>query len=159
MGRRTLVVVFTTLALLGVGLVPVSAAPDNKNTGGIENVQCDAPLGTIDITFIEHNSSATAFAPDGQPLVIKRFAGEGTVTISIEGGPTMSFPDAFEDVSPGKGFADRLVECTGTFSFTESFTIKKKDAGFLMVGDEFIGATATVTGTINFTAMVIVPGT
>lgn len=157
MSRRTVVVLFVALAL-GVAMLPAFAAPDNKNTGGIENVQCDAPLGTIDITFIEHNSSVTAFAPDGHPLVVKHFAGEGFVTIAIEGGPQFTFPDAFEEVVPGGGFEEDLVECTGTLTFTETFTLKKRDVGFLELGDEFIGATATVTGSLDFTAKVIIPG-
>jgi hypothetical protein len=158
MSRRTVISLLVTVALLGVGAFPALAAPDNKNTGGIEDVECASPLGTIDITFVEHNSSVTAFGPDGQPLVIKHFAGMGTITITVEDGPTLSFPDAFEEVVPGEGFQDRLVECTGTFTFEETFTIRKREAGFLMLGNEFIGSTATVTGVIDFTAMVIVPG-
>lgn len=158
MSRRAVLALLVTVALLGVGAFPALAAPDNKNTGGIEDVECADPIGTIDITFIEHNNSVTAFGPDGQPLVVKTFAGNGTVTIAVEDGPTFSFPEAFEEAVPGEGFQDQLVECTGTFTFEETFTIKKRDASFLMLGDEFIGATATVTGVIDFTAMVIVPG-
>ncbi len=158
MGRRTSITLFVALALLGVGILPAAGAPDNKNTGGVANVECDAPLGTIDITFIEHNSSVTAFGPDGRPLVIKHFAGEGTITIEVEDGPTFTFPDEFEDVVPGQGFVGRLVECTGTFTFEETFTIKKRDAAFLELGDEYIGSTATVSGEIDFTAQVIVQG-
>lgn len=155
--RRFVGVSLSALLVL-VMAVPALAAPDNKNTTEVE-LACDQPLGEVTVTIIERSRSVTAFTEDGQVLVIKRGLFDGFITIEVEGGPTIGFPDSFELASAkGGGFADQLVDCTGVFAFEDTFDLKRRDLAFLGLGDDFLGATTTVSGTFDFELEVIVPG-
>ena len=156
--RRFVGVSLSALLVL-VMAVPAVAAPDNQNTAEVQ-VSCDQPVGEVTVTIIDRSSSVTAFTEDGQVLVIKHGLFEGLITIEVEGGPTIGpFPESFELASAkGGGFADQLVDCTGVFAFEETFDLKRRDLAFLGLGDEFLGATTTVSGTFDFELEVIIPG-
>lgn len=141
------------LALAGVA----SAAPksDNRNVD-IVPVQCEG-LGSFDVITMEH--SATAFRPDGSVLVAKRFAGDSTVTVTtFDGAEFGPFLESFEEGANGKGFQDRLIECTFTEAFTDEFTLDAGTAEFFEIPEEYIGTDITLEGTFNGTAFVIDPG-
>jgi len=142
-----------------VFVATAAAAPDNKNTQSFD-VSCDAPVGDIAVTQIARGQGdRVVFTEDGQVLVAKRISGINSATVSVEGGPTMSFPpESFEEGSQGNGFEGRLVSCDFTIEFQDTFTLKKRDLAFLELGNEFLGATATFTGSTSGTAEVIVPG-
>jgi hypothetical protein len=92
-------------------------------------------------------------------LLAKQIIGVTTGTIGIEGGPTIQLPaEPFEEGAKGAGFEGRLVTCTFTQDFQDTFRLTKKDVAFLELGPSFIGATATVTGTTTGTAEVVAPG-
>jgi hypothetical protein len=154
---RKFVVAGIMAMLLSVGLAATAvAAPDNKNTFSFE-VSCDPPLE--DVTIVSGNGNGAVFAEDGQVLLAKRVSGVSNFTISVEGGPTITPPpEAFEEGARGGGFEERLVTCEFTQEFVDTFTLKKKDLAFLELGDEFLGATATITGTTTGTAEVVAPG-
>jgi hypothetical protein len=140
-----------------VFVVSVAAAPDNKNTQSFD-VSCDEPIGDITVSQNSDNSP-TVFSEDGQVFVAKRITGTNNATITVEGGPTISLPpETFEEGSQGQGFEARLVSCEFTIEFEDTFTLKKRDVAFLGLGPEFIGATATFSGSTTGTAEVIVPG-
>jgi hypothetical protein len=133
-----------------------AAAPDNKKTFTFD-VSCDPPLQ--DVTTVSGNGIGAVFTEDGQVLLAKRISGVTNATISVEGGPTIPLPpEPFEAGAKGTGFEDRLVTCDFTQEFVDTFTLKKKDVAFLELGPEFIGRTATVTGTTTGTAEVVAPG-
>jgi hypothetical protein len=154
---KKLIVAGVLAAALGAGFAAsAAAAPDNKNTFTFD-VSCDAPLQ--DVTTVSGNGSGAVFTEDGQVLLAKRISGTSTATISVEGGPTIPLPpDSFEAGARGGGFEGRLVTCEFTQEFQDTFTLGKKDLAFLELGPEFLGATATVTGTTTGTAEVVAPG-
>jgi hypothetical protein len=141
-----------------VSIVPAAAAPDNKNTTSFE-VNCDEPIG--DVTVSENGQGqgdTVVFTQDGQVLVAKGIVGTSDATLAIESGPTIPLgEESFEDGIPGSGFEDRLVSCDVTIEFEDTFRLSKKFAEFLEL-PEFAGALATVTGTLDGMAEVIVPG-
>jgi hypothetical protein len=143
--------------VLSLGLAATAvAAPDNKNTFSFE-VSCDPPLE--DVTTVSGNGSGAVFTDGAQVLLAKSVSGVSNATISIEGGPTIPLPaESFEEGAKGKGFEERLVTCEFSQEFVDTFTLKKKDLAFLELGDEFLGATATITGTTTGTAEVVAPG-
>lgn len=157
--RSRKLTVLTALVAVFALAVPAVAAPDNKNTAEVE-VSCDQPLGELTVTIIDRSSSVTAFTEDGQVLVIKHGLFEGLITIEVEGGPTIGpFPESFELASAkGGGFANQLVDCTGVYTFEDTFDLTRRDLAFFGLGDEFLGATTTVSGTFDFELGVIVPG-
>jgi hypothetical protein len=144
------------LATSAIGVIPAAAAPDNKNTITFD-VSCDPPLE--DVTTVSGNGSGAVFTEDGQVLLAKRISGVTNLTISVNGGPTITPPpEPFEAGAHGTGFEERLVTCEFSQEFTDTFTLKKKDVAFFELGNEFIGATATVTGITTGTAEVVAPG-
>jgi hypothetical protein len=154
---RKFVVAGMMAMVLSLGLAATAvAAPDNKNTFSFE-VSCDPPLE--DVTTVSGNGGGAVFTEDGQVLLAKSVSGVSNATISIEGGPTIPLPtESFEEGARGGGFEERLVTCEFTQDFVDTFTLSKKDVGFLELGDEFIGATATITGTTTGIAEVVAPG-
>jgi hypothetical protein len=154
--RVMLIAGVMALGIGAFGAIPAVAAPDNKNTFSFD-VSCDPPLDNV--TSVSATGGGAVFTEDGQVLLAKRISGVTEVTISVEGGPTIVLPpEAFEEGAKGKGFEGRLVSCDFTQEFVDTFTLKQKDVAFLELGDEFIGATATVTGTTTGTAEVTAPG-
>jgi hypothetical protein len=154
--RVMLVAGVLALAVGAFAAMPAAATPDNKNTFSFD-VSCDPPLQ--DVTTVSGNGSGAVFTEDGQVLLAKRISGVTEVTISVEGGPTIPLPpEPFEAGAKGKGFEGRLTTCTFTQEFVDTFTLKKKDLAFLELGQEFLGATATITGTTTGTADVMAPG-
>jgi hypothetical protein len=133
---------------------PAEAAPDNKKTTSFP-VSCDEPIGDVTASS---NGGGAVFTEDGQVLLAKRLSGTTAITISVEGGPTVSFDEPFEAGAKGSGFEGRLVDCTFTQQFEDQFTLSKKDVADFGLGNQFIGATATVTGTTTGTAQVVAPG-
>jgi hypothetical protein len=154
---RMFIVAGVLAVAVGVSFAATAAAaPDNKNTFSFD-VSCDPPLD--DVTSVSANGGGAVFTEDGQVLLAKRISGVSNATISIEGGPTIPLPpEPFEAGARGKGFEGRLVTCDFTQEFVDTFTLKKRDVTFLELGPEFIGATATVTGTTTGTAEVTAPG-
>ncbi len=147
------------VALFGATALPAAAAPDNKNTESFP-VNCEG-LGALTVTEVVRggeNSGGVVFGPDGQVFVGKHFSGTFTGTVEIQGGPTITFTDSFDEGVPGKGFQDRLITCEFTQTFTETFTLTAEDVAFLEIDESFIGATATFTGTASGTADVLVVG-
>jgi hypothetical protein len=157
---QKLIVAGIMAAILRVSFAATTvAAPDNGNTQSFD-VSCDAPIGDITVTQIGRGQGdRVVFTEDGQVLVAKRVSGINSATISVEGGPTIPLPpEPFEEGSQGTGFEGRLVSCDFTIEFQDTFTLKKRDLAFLELGTEFLGATATVTGTTTGTAEVVAPG-
>ncbi|HVR33020.1 MAG TPA: hypothetical protein VMS74_09985 [Acidimicrobiia bacterium] len=156
--RRLMGVVVVALVVLGMA-VPAGAAPSNSNTVEVD-LSCDEPVGEVTVTIIDGSSGVTAFTASGQVLVIKDAHFEGTITIAVEGGPTVGpLPESFELGSArGGGFADSLVHCTGVYTFEDTFELKRRDLGFLGLGAEFLGASTTVTGSFDFEMNVLAPG-
>jgi hypothetical protein len=143
------------LAAGAFGMLPAQAAPDNKNTTTFE-ASCDEPIGDVIVSTV---GNGAVFTEDGQVLLAKRISGISNATLSVEAGPTIPLPpETFEVGANGGGFEGRLVSCDFTQEFVDTFTLKKKDVAFLELGNEFIGATATVTGSTTGTAEVIAPG-
>jgi hypothetical protein len=154
--RVMLIAGVMALGIGAFGAIPAVAAPDNKNTFSFD-VSCDPPLENV--TSVSATGGGAVFTEDGQVLLAKRISGTSTATISVEGGPTIPLPpDSFEAGARGGGFEGRLVTCEFTQEFQDTFTLGKKDLAFLELGPEFLGATATVTGTTTGTAEVVAPG-
>ena len=121
--------------LAGAGLfggMSAEAAPDNKKTFTFD-VSCDAPLD--DITTVSGNGGGAVFTEDGQVLLAKRISGTTAITISIQGGPTISFDEPFEAGAKGKGFEGNLVSCDFTQQFEDQFTLSKKDVADFQLGN------------------------
>lgn len=152
--HRTILASLATAIALGTTSV-AAGAPDNKNTTTF-TVFCDGV--PVLVTTIEHSNGAAAFTSTGV-AVAKRFAGTGTFSFSIEGGPTLGpFPDSFDEGAQGQGFEDKLVACDFTDTFTDTF---KANPSFLKAFDldpDLKGATVTVSGDVTGTAWVFVPG-
>jgi hypothetical protein len=151
-------VIVAALVLLAMA-VPAWAAPSNSNTVEVE-LSCEEPIGDVTVTIVDGSSGVAAFTASGQALVIKAAHFEGSITIEVEGGPTVGpLPESFELGSArGGGFADALVHCTGEYAFEETFELKRRDLGFLGLGTEFLGASTTVTGSFDFEMDVLAPG-
>ncbi|MBI1886616.1 MAG: hypothetical protein HYS09_09950 [Chloroflexi bacterium] len=133
---------------------PAGAAPNNQNTETFE-VKCDG-LGKV--TVSSNGEGDVVFSADGQPLVAKVISGTSKATLSVEDGPTFRFTETFEEGSSGTGFEGQLIECSFKLTFTEEFTLTKHEVEELGLGDEFIGATVTVSATVKGTAQVLAPG-
>lgn len=152
-----ILITFVASAALALGLVGVAgAAPkeDNRNVEVIP-VNCDG-IGSIDVITMEH--SATAFGPDGEVFVAKGFAGEFAGTVTTHDGTTFAFSESFEDGPKGKGFEDRLIDCTFTESESETFILDAEGAGFFGIPEAYVGTEVTLEGTFNGTASVLTPG-
>jgi hypothetical protein len=161
---RRLALLCAAVAALAVtfGIAPAGAAPDNKNTGSLD-VVCDPPIGSTQVTFIAQSNGEAAFFANGMFGVIKATSFTGTVTFSIEGGPTFQFPDEFGKGGNGQGYQGRLIECTAQVSDEQQFTLTSDAAAEL--GAElgidltpYIGSTVHVSDSGTFTAQVILPG-
>ena len=152
---RLLIIAGVLALAAGAFLVaPAEAAPDNKRTTSFE-VSCDEPIGDVTVSS---NGGGAVFTEDGQVLLAKRLSGTTAITITVEGGPTISFDEPFEAGAKGSGFEGRLVDCTFTQQFQDAFTLTKKDVAGLGLSDSFIGANATITGTTTGSAEVVAPG-
>ena len=156
--KLVIALVASILVPLGIGTLPAVAAPDNKNTVTFE-ADCD-DLGAITVSEIAQGQGGGAvFTEDGQVVIAKSISGTFEGSLTVTGGPTINFPpETFEVVGKGKGYADRLQACDFTQTFTDQFILDAQAVADFGLGDEFIGATATFTGTSSGTAQVIVPG-
>lgn len=154
---RRLGVMVAALVLLAMAM-PAWAAPSNSNTVEVE-LSCDEPVGDVTVTIVEGSSGMAVFTASGQVLVIKNAHFEGSITIEVEGGPTLGpLPETFELGSArGGGFAEALVHCTGEYTFEDTVELKRRDLGFLGLGTEFLGASTTVTGSFDFEMDVLAP--
>lgn len=135
-----------------------AAAPTTKNPN-IEEIPVDCGGGIGGTVVLSVENSAAAFLPDGQVAVGKRFGGDVAFTITTFDG-TVFGPvfDSFEEGAKGKGFEDRLVECSFTETFTETFILRAEDAAFFGIPETYVGTEVTLEGTFNGTAWVIIPG-
>jgi hypothetical protein len=140
------------LALAGA----VFAAPTTKNPNvNVLPVSCNG-LGSFDALTMD--SSGVAFTPNGV-LVAKRISGEFTFSITtFDGQVFTSPPETFDEGSRGRGFGGRLIECTFTENFSETFTLEAEDAEAFGIPDEYVGTEVTGQGGGTGTAWVIDPG-
>jgi len=151
-------IAFSSAVLLATGLFGVAtAAPKEgqKNTEVIP-VECKG-LGSVEI--ISKQNAATAFLPDGQVIVAKRFGGEAEFTVTTDDGVVWGpFTDSFQEGAKGKGFEGRLVECKFTEQFTDAFPLDAGAAEAWGIPASYIGTNVELEGTFNFVAQVIIPG-
>jgi hypothetical protein len=141
--HRLILAGLAAAALVLGGAALAAAAPDNKNTETFP-VDCEEPLGTIDVTVVEHSNGNPGFAADRKVLVPKLFEGSGAfeVTLVDEEGDPVSVPVPveffFEDArgGQGKGHAGKLVTCTFSEAFTEVSPLSAEDAAFLNEVDD-----------------------
>ena len=155
--RRFLIALSSGL-LLASGFFDVAAAAPKETQKNVEVITVDCEgLGTVEI--ITKQNAATAFLPDGQVAVAKRFGGDTNFTITTFDGEVWGpFTDSFQEGAKGKGFEDRLVECTFTEEFTDAFTLDAGAAEFFSIPAEYIGTDVVIEGTFNGLAQVIIPG-
>jgi len=155
---RRLLIAFLPAVIFAGGLMGVAVAAPKEDQKNVEVIEVDCEgLGTVEI--ITKENAATAFLPDGQVVVAKRFGGEVNFTVttfdSVVWGP---FNDSFEEGARGKGFEGRLVECSFTDVFTDIFTLDAGAAEFFGIPAQYIGTDVTIDGTSHTVAQVIIPG-
>jgi hypothetical protein len=156
MPLRFLLILAGGIASLALAL-PAAAAPDNKNVGSFE-ATCEG-LGAVTVTEVQSGQGGGAsFLANGQVAVAKSISGSGQTTLTVENGPTLTFPDQFEVAGHGGGYEGRLTSCDFTQSFEFQFQLNRKGLRDLQLGDEFLGATVTGTSTFSGTAQVLFPG-
>ena len=134
-----------------------AAAPkeDNKNAL-ILPVDCEG-LGAFEIIGIQN--ALSSFGPDGQVFVLKRISGDVSFTITTFDEEVFGpFSDTFEDAVNGKGFEDRLVPCSFTQTFTETFTLDAGAADFFGIPPTYVGTEVTFEGIVDGTRWVLMPG-
>ena len=143
--------------LLAGGLVGTAAAAP-KDTHNVQHITVDCEgLGEIDVVTTEN--AASAFGPDGEVYVAKRFEFDQTITVTTFDGEVFGpFDDTFSEGAKGKGFEKRLIKCTFPNDFSETFTLTDSDAEFFGIPAEYVGTEATFEGTGTGTAWVIAPG-
>ena len=155
--RRFLIALSSAILVAStfVGIAAGAPTEKNKHTEVI-SVNCQG-LGTLQIVTMEH--SANAFLPDGQVIVAKRFSGTSEFTVTTFDGVVFGpISDSFTEGVKGKGFEGRLVECSFTESFTESFTLDAGGAEFFGIPPQYVGTDVTLNGTFSGVASVIIPG-
>lgn len=167
MGRRLLTIV--TIALFisaSIGSGVASALPDNKNTGS-ETATCAAPLGVVTVRFNERSDSSTAWLPNGSIVVVKKFVGTETITVSIAGtlGPLTDSESFTQDRGTNGVAASRLLRCTGSETFGPFTVALDADEAehlaehFPTVNwTQYVGRQVTMSGTFRFEAWVMRPG-
>ena len=151
-------IVAAALLLAGAVIGAASAAPTTKNPNIQEiPVDCGGEIGGTVVLSVEQ--SAAVFLPDGQVVVGKRFEGDVAFTITTSDG-TVFGPvfDSFEEGAKGKGFENRLVECSFSETFTDVFTLDAGAAEFFGIPAAYVGTEVTLEGTVDGTAWVIIPG-
>jgi len=150
-------VAFSAAALLTTDLAGVaSAAPkEDHRKADIIPVVCEG-LGAFDVITVEN--AATAFGPDGQVFVAKRISGDTSGTITTHDGQTFPFSDSFTEGAKGNGFEDRLIPCSFTDTFMDTFVVDAEAASFLGIPAAYAGTEVTLAGTFNGTAWVLAPG-
>ena len=141
-------------AVLTAGAGTALAAPDNKHTETFP-VTCDGVM--VQVTINARSQGAAAWV-DGRVAVAKAFAGSGSFTITVGGVTYGPFPEQFEEELHGQGLQDKVVACTFTDQFTETFPLDAETAEMFGIAPSLIGQMATVTGTFNGTAWVMFPG-
>ncbi len=156
--RRIFFVFGLALLLAGTVIGVASAAPTTKNPN-IEEIPVDCGGGIGGTVVLGVENSSAAFLPDGQVAVAKRFGGDVAFTITTFDG-TVFGPifDSFEEGAKGKGFEDRLVECSFSETFTDAFTLDAGAAEFFGIPEAYVGTEVTLEGTFDGTAWVIIPG-
>jgi hypothetical protein len=154
--RSLLIIPIAATAALAFAL-PATAAPDNKNTGTFE-VDCEG-IGNMTIVEVQRGQGDGAvFTVDGEVVVARSITGSGETVFSFEGGPTIVFPEEFEEINPGAGAQDRLVSCDFTITFEDEFVANRNFLRRLGLDNSLLGVTVTVEGEITGTAEVIFPG-
>ncbi len=156
--RRLFVAFGSALLLAGAVIGVASAAPTTKNPN-IEEIPVDCGGGIGGAVVLSVENSAAAFLPDGQVAVAKRFGGDVAFTITTFDG-TVFGPvfDSFEEGAKGHGFEDRLVECSFSETFTETFILDAEAAAFFGIPAGYVGTEVTLEGTFDGTVWVIIPG-
>jgi len=142
------------IAALAVGAGTALAAPDNKHTETFP-VTCDGV--TVEVTANARSQGAAAWV-DGRVAVAKAFGGSGSFTVTVGGVTYGPFPEEFQEELHGQGLQDKVVECTFTDQFTETFPLDAETAEEFGIDPSLIGQTATVTGTFMGTVWVMLPG-
>jgi hypothetical protein len=152
-----LLLALSSALLLAGGLVGTAAAAP-KDTHNVQHITVDCEgLGEIDVVTTEN--AASAFGPDGEVYVAKRFEFDQTITVTTFDGEVFGpFADTFSEGAKGKGFESRLIECTFPNDFSETFTLTEGDVEFFGIPAEYVGTEATFEGTGTGTAWVIAPG-
>ena len=146
------------LLLAGAIIGAASAAPTTMNPN-IQEIPVDCGGGIGGTVVLSVEQSAAVFLPDGQVAVGKRFEGDVAFTITTSGGTVFGpFFDSFEEGAKGKGFENRLVECSFAETFTDTFILDAGAAEFFGIPAAYVGTEVTLEGTVDGTAWVIIPG-
>ncbi len=157
--RRLFLVIGSALLLAGALVAVASAAPTTKNPN-IEEIPVDCGGGIGGTVVLSVENSAAAFLPDGQVAVAKQISGDVSFTVTTFDGAVFGpIFDSFEEGAKGKGFEGRLVECSFTETFTDTFLLDAGAAAFFDIPEGYVGTEVTLEGTVDGTASVIIPGT
>ena len=134
-----------------------TAAPkEGQKNVEVIPINCE---GLGDTEVITNENAASAFLPDGQVAVAKRFSGEVEFTVTTFDDEVFGpFTDSITEGAKGKGFEDRLIECTFTEEFSDTFTLDAGAAEFFGIPESYIGTEVTNEGTFFGTAHVFIPG-
>ena len=168
--KRTLGAAVVAAAMAVGAAAPAAAAPDNKNTGGVD-VVCDG-LDVTHVSFIEQANGAAAFLDGGGVAVARGFTDnvdDQTFTV-VGSDPVVSATAHFTDpggINPGGGAAADLVACSFSATFSDAFTLDADGATFLntaaplpAAGDwnDYVGETIMIDDTFSGVAHVMIPG-
>jgi hypothetical protein len=154
--------VFVVAMAFGVSsTVGAAPPPSNPNYSTFTADCADDAIGSFTVTTTDQG--VQVFDADGKPLVLKALDASDDATLTV-GGETVQVGGSFGFAKPGDGYQDRLVECSFVESFTDTFRFGKRDVQFLsqvhpeVDWSQFVGETATVSGTASGTAWVLRPG-
>ena len=146
------------LLLAGAIVGTAAAAPTTKNPN-IQEIPVDCGGGIGGTVVLSVEQSAAVFLPNGQVAVGKRFEGDVAFTITTSDGKVFGpIFDSFEEGGKGKGFENRLIECSFVETFTEVFILDAETAAFFRIPEAYVGTEVTTEGTVHGTAWVIIPG-
>lgn len=156
MQKLPLAIAFVAIATMFAAGAAVAAPKEDSPRAQVVEADCEG-LGTVHV--VVKGNSAAAFEIDGtRVFVSKRFAGEINGTVTTHDSQTFPVSDSFDEGARGRGFQDRLIDCTFAEMFTETFILTARDAGFFGIPAVYIGTEVTFDATLSATVSVTVVG-